>query len=287
MQRSALLLLCCTARAQAQAEPPAGGASGAGAARCAEADVRCACERDASCWDFAFLWSDPHSLLGLETTFSAALLDGEQQLDASALATYSAESFRASGWLNGRVSLHGALGAGSAGNAGVLDATLDFGIRIPVTRYSGPVLRVGPSGAWSGNDAFELRLFEPLRASLGFQRMAGDQLLEGGLTAGLASTSRFRVAAASTSLTGALEFGTYLSARFEQLRFTGQALRVKGGPSGGDAELGLLRVEGCGYLHGLALCADAAYAQAPLQNARRTRELGRVFYAGITAGLTP
>jgi hypothetical protein len=285
----ALHLLLLAAHAPASAD----GAAGDPAPPCDAGDDACECARDASCWDLAFLSSGKTTLLGLTATLTSITLAGADRLETGVLASYRAEVYRASGMLNSHVSVHGALGAGSAGTEGALGGAIDFGLRVPVSLVSGPVLRIGPSGWLLGHDALQLSLLEPVRLSAGFQRLTGGTLLEGGLTAGLLGSGRFAAAGGSTGLAGAFELGHYLAVHLDAFRFDGRVIYVQPGPFGSTSELGIVQLEGCAYPRPIAACIDVRYLQsqlalsAPRLDGRSRRQTVRVLYGGFTLGLVP
>jgi hypothetical protein len=280
---AALLLLPQLGRARAQAassEAPA--CEGAA----------CDCEQD-GCWDFIFLSTGDNTLLGLSTALSAVGAGREDHVDIGVLASYRADVYRARGLLNNHVLARGAIGAGSAGNQGELAGSLDFGVRLPVTNVSGPVLRLGPSGWLQGHDALQIALLEPLRLSAGYQQLVGATLLEGGVTSSLLGMGRFAASDRSASLTGSLALGHYLAAHFAAFRFDGRVIYVRPSPFGASLHLGIVAFEACALPRPVALCLDLRYLQAALPSAREIanrvpppRATARGFYSGLTVGLT-
>jgi hypothetical protein len=254
---------------------------------CEADDEACRCAQDASCWDFAFLSSGRATSLGLKTTLTWVARAEAEQVEAGVLASYRAEVYRTRDLLSSHLSVYGALGAGSAGTEGALSGAIDFGLRLPISLVSGPVLRVGPNGWLFGHDALQLRMLEPLRISAGFQRLIGDTLLEGGLTAGLLGSGRFAAAGQSTSLSGALALGHYLAAHVGSFRFDGRVVQLQSGPFQANARLGLVQLEACAYAHPLVLCVDVRHIQSRLAGANTRRMAARAVYAGAVVGLTP
>jgi hypothetical protein len=256
-------------------------------------DAACECEQHGDCWDFQFLSSGSNAQLGLSTVLSAVRAGGEDDVDVGVLASYRADVYRARGLLNNHVFARGAIGAGSAGNQGELAGSLDFGVRLPVTQVSGPVLRLGPSGSLFGNDAMQLAMLEPLRLLAGYQQLLGDTLLEGGMTTSLLGMGRFSAGERSANLTGSLALGHYLAAHFPALRFDGRVGYV-GPPFGADMRVGILALEACALPRPLALCADLRYAQGSLPRSvlsahkkHAPEATARALYTGFTIALTP
>lgn len=270
-----VLPLVATPRARAQQQ----------AADCEEDP--CACSQHADCWDFAFLSSGKHTRLGLETTLTWVETTQRDVLATGVLASYAADIYRTRGSISSHAFVFGAIGAGSAGTEGALALGIDFGVRAPISRVSGPVVRLGPYATLLGNDAIELAMLEPLRLSAGFQRLAGDTLLEGGLTLGMLGAGRHAAAELEASLGGSFELGHYLAVQLDAFRLDGRVLYVQPGPFGGGARLGLVRVEACAYPHPVALCGQLQFIAAELPPARRADTTARALYAGVTAGLSP
>ena len=277
-----LLLACGQARAQA-ADSEAPACEGAA----------CDCEQDDGCWDFIFLSSGNNTSFGVSAVLSAVSVAREDHVDFGVLASYRADVYRARGLLNNHVLARGAIGAGSAGNQGELAGSVDFGVRLPVTTVSGPVLRLGPSGWLLGHDALQLALLEPMRLSAGYQQLVGDTLLEGGVTTSLLGMGRFAAADRSASLTGSLALGHYLAAHFAAFRFDGRVIYVRQSPFGTSLHLGIVAFEACALPRPVALCADLRYLQAALPpigevaNRAALRATARGLYTGLTVALTP
>lgn len=284
----AMLLLLLAPRARTSAD----GEANEPAPPCDAGDDACKCARDASCWDLAFLSSGKTTLLGLSATLTSITLRDADRFESGVLAGYRAEMYRTRGMLSSHVFVCGALGAGSAGTEGALGGALDFGLRVPISLVSGPVVRIGPNGWLLGHDALQLSLLEPLRLSAGFQRLIGATLFEGGVTTGLLGSGRFAAAGRSTGLAGAFELGHYLAVHLDAFRFDGRVIYVQPGPFGTAAELGIVQLEACAYPRPIAACVDVRYMQSqlalrsPASDARAGRQTARVLYAGFTLGLT-
>jgi hypothetical protein len=259
---------------------------------CPSDDETCRCAREATCWDLAFLSSGKTTRLGVTATLTSTALGDVHRLETGVLVSYRADAYRARGLLNSHFFAFGALGAGSAGTEGALAGSIDFGLRVPMSLVSGPVVRIGPSGWLLGHDALQLSMLEPLRLSAGFQRLIGDALLEGGLTTGVLGHGRFAAAGSSTGLAGALEIGHYLAAHVGMFLFDGRLIYVQPGPFGSASEVGIVQLEGCVYPRPIAACLDVRYVQSRLparvrSPGRAARETARVLYGGLTLGLTP
>lgn len=262
---------------------------------CQAGDEACKCAREATCWDFAFLSSGRTTLLGITATLTALTSgDAGDPIEAGTIVSYRAELYRARGKLISHILAFGAIGGGSAGTEGALGGAIDFGVRVPVSLVSGPMVRIGANGWLLGHDALQLSLIEPLRLSAGFQRLIRGTLFEGGLTTGLLGSGRFAAADRSTSLAGAFELGHYLAVQLDAFRFDGRVTYVQPGPFGTGAELGIVQLEACAYPRPVAACVDLRYIQSQLAGGTRASEgrngqppTTRVLYSGVTVGLTP
>jgi len=259
---------------------------------CPSTDETCRCTREANCWDLAFLSSGKTTRLGVTATLTSMTFGDTDRLETGVLVSYRAEAYRARGLLNSHFLAFGALGAGSAGTEGAVGGAIDFGVRVPISLVSGPVVRIGPSGWLLGHDALQLSMIEPLRLSAGFQRLIGDVLLEGGVTTGVLGHGRFAAAGSSTGLSGSFELGHYLAVRLGGFLFDGRVTYVQPGPFGSASDLGILQLGGCLHPRPVAACVEVRYLQSQLRMrlrpvARAAQETARVLYVGLTFGLTP
>jgi hypothetical protein len=278
--------------------PPARANADDGAAEpappCETDDDACKCAREATCWDLAFLSSGKTTLLGMTATLTALSQRDDDRFETGVLVNYRAEAYRTRDKLSSHVVVFGALGAGSAGTEGALGGAIDFGVRVPISLASGPVVRIGPNGWWIGHDALRFSLLEPLRLSAGFQRLIGGTLFEGGVTTGLLGSGRFAAGDRSTALAGAFELGHYLAVQLDAFRFDGRVIYLQPWPFEATAELAIVQLEACVYPHPVAACVDVRFFQSqlperrPVSDARESRrQTARVLYSGVTLGLTP
>lgn len=250
-------------------------------------DNPCACAQDSRCWDFAFLSSGKHTRLGVKATLTRVTTHERDLLEPAALVSYAADIYRTRGLLSSHAYASFAIGGGGAGTEGAIGVGIDFGVRLPVTRVSGPVLRIGPHASLLGNDALQIALVEPLRLSAGFQRLVDDALLEGGLTASVLGHGRYAAFDLATSLGGSLALGHYIAARFDAFRFDGRVLYVQPAPFDHGAALTLVRLEACAHPGSVALCADLQLIDSSVAHPRRGERAARALYAGLSANLSP
>jgi hypothetical protein len=242
---------------------------------------------EARCWNFNFLSSGRYTMLALQPTLTFVTLPEETTLDAAVLARYRAEVYRTQDHLSSRVLLAGAIGGGTAGTEGTLDVAFELGAHLPVSKLSGPVLRVAPAATVLGNDALQLSMVEPLRATAGFQWMFGDSLLELGVSSGFLSEGVFGAGGERESLNGAFELGHYIAAHAGWFRLDARANYVQPGPFHENTRVAALRLEACGYVRSGAACFSAQYQQGRLRDDRGGGRTARGLHAGITIGLTP
>jgi hypothetical protein len=281
-----VLLLALPARASAEdgaAEP---------AIPCEADDDECKCAREGTCWDLAFLSSGKTTLLGVTATLTA-IAPRDDRFETGVLVNYRAEVYRTRNKLSSHVLVLGALGAGSAGTEGALGGAIDFGVRLPISLVSGPVVRIGPNGWLIGHEALRFSLLEPLRLSAGFQRLIRGTLFEAGVTTGLLGSGRFAAGDRSTALAGAVELGNYLAVQLDAFRFDGRVIYLQPWPFEKTAALAIVQLEACVYPHPVAACVDVRFFQSqlpgrPVSEARESRpQTARVLYSGVTLGLTP
>lgn len=121
-----------------------------------------------------------------------------------------------------------ALGGGEAGFDGALAGTIDVGHRIDVAKTHGPFGRIGFDGRIQGNDLLFFSHLEIPRLTIGYQYLDGKTVLEAGLRGGPIITGRYKPGAEGRrSLSRALEWGGFLAAQYDLVRFDVSFMRAE------------------------------------------------------------
>ena len=184
-------------------------------------------------------------------------------------------------------SLQFVLGGGQAGFEGMLAGAIDIGYRIDVTDKHGPFGRAAFDGRIQGNDRLYFSALELPRLTLGWQFLSGKTVLEVGARGGPILTGRFNPGDAGVrSISGSLEYGGFVSAQVDFLRFDATAMRIDARKTGNGSPVDVGRGAVCGIAGKLGICADFMILRgdANMGPTRGTEE-ALATYAGLTVGL--
>jgi hypothetical protein len=177
-----------------------------------------------------------------------------------------------------------AIGGGGAGFEGTLQGLWAIGLRVPVTKRQGPIVRAGLQGYILGNDAFYASLLELPQIQGGWQWASGATVFEAAATSGVAITGRFRTAGSDSRELSGFTYGGHVSVHVPWGRLSVVGERISSGDALGgpvDTATGIA----CFTVSPVALCGDARAAQADAVVASAVTHV-RMFYAGLTIGVT-
>jgi hypothetical protein len=219
---------------------------------------------------------------------SMTRLDGVNASNASGLMLWAeGEEYVRRGIWSSR-SLHKfGIGGGSGGFEGTLFGNFAGGVRIPVGKHHGPVLRAGLVGYLRGNDAFYDSLLEVPQLQLGYQYLRRSTVIELGATSGAVLVGRSRIGEATRRVLGAgIEIGAYGAVQLPWGRLGINLTRL---PTDDALSAPVDVAEGtlCARVAPLALCADAraTFTEAVVAPGAPASEV-RSLYAGLSVGFT-
>jgi hypothetical protein len=178
------------------------------------------------------------------------------------------------------------IGGGGSGLDGALFGDWAGGVRVPLGRDHGPVLRMGLQGYLRGNDSYYASLIELPQLQLGYQYMRGNTVVELGGKAGAVLTGRERIGDARRVLGTGLEYGGYGALQLRWMRAGIELTRMPVDDRVStpvDVAEGTLCVSGAPF----AICADAraAFTKAELSASEPASKV-RSVYAGLLLGFT-
>lgn len=179
------------------------------------------------------------------------------------------------------------LGGGQAGFEGMLAGVIDFGYRIDVTEKQGPFGRAAFDGRLQGNDRLYYSALELPRLTAGWQFLSGKTVLEIGARGGPILTGRFNPGdTGKRSISGSLEYGAFVSAQVDFLRFDATAMRIDARKTGNGSPVDIGRANLCAVAGKVGVCADFMVLRGDVNMgaALGTRE-ALATYGGVTLGV--
>jgi hypothetical protein len=242
------------------------------------------CKSRWGCWDL--LHTTKGTVLGGRSSLGYVKHRGEDALTAGFMAIYLTEHFATHDHMAVHFAGTGGIGRGLAGTDGIIALALDFGFRADVTEASGPFLRFGVQGLFTGNRNFHVGVLEPLQARVGYQYLKGDVLVEAGATQGYVPLARYAVLDERLDFSRSVELGGYAALRLPPYRVNVSLMDVLKGAGQGGTSLLIGRMSVCSSQLAVALCADALYTRGQVTEGP-PRPLGHTVQGGVTIGLSP
>jgi hypothetical protein len=185
-----------------------------------------------------------------------------------------------------RASILAMLGGGGGGFEGGLGGGLQWGVRAPVEKDQGPVVRIGFDGLILGNQKLLMSYFEIPTVMVGYQYLRGPTVLEIGGRGGAVVEGRFNTGDDARRRLGGLDYGAYVAAHFTDARVDVWWMRVLAKRSDPKTPVDVIRGAACGYVGMFGACADAWFMRGDVQYGMPIRtSTSEAFYAGLLLGL--
>lgn len=191
------------------------------------------------------------------------------------------------GYLDVHTSHRFGIGGGQSGFDGLLQGSLAVGVRLPVGRPHGLVLRGGGFGYVRGNRDYYASLLEFPQVQIGYQYRRGTAVVELGATTGGVHNGRERAGATRTRYLGlGVEVGAYAIVRRPWLRLGARLMRL---PTMDALDGPVMLFEGfsCGVLAPVALCSDVRLStMRAIDDVWHRAEAVTGIYLGLSVGIT-
>lgn len=189
-------------------------------------------------------------------------------------------------WTTARDSFFWNLGGGQGGFEGGLGGSLAGGVRLPLDKTRGFVLRGGLEAYMLGNNYFYASLFELPQGQFGFQYMHGRSLFEVGAKTGAVLTGRYRDPQEDVTrkLSAALEVGGYASLHFTPVRFDASFTRINALDNDPGTPVHVAEGAVCGLARWFSVCVDGRFERGDLVAGDDVARSFQSTYAGLTVG---